>query len=102
MQTIGNILSTLESLSSADRQWIVERLPDEAKSLLMNELVTATDASIRDDECHSTGKARLTSSKIERIPADVAASILESEAPWIVAVILQSANTAWTTQVVRA
>jgi len=101
MKNITQILSRLESLSSSDRQWIVERLPDNAKALLMDELTGARWDAERSDIRH---RAESLSDvvTVERVPPQVAADVLDNEAPWLIAIILHSASPEWITRVISS
>lgn len=102
MKSVQQILARLETLSKADRQWIVKHLPEQAKAVLMNEL---------SGEAASTGngierKKQAVSSatdpgQIEGIDPGVAASVLATEPGWITVALLQSANDAWAKQVIN-
>jgi len=98
MKSVEQILSRLESLASADRQWIVEHLPDDAKSLLMNEL---TDSNGGTRGRANVGMGTLSNNnQLERVPPSLVAAILEAESVWVITSLLQSANKGWVTQVV--
>jgi len=100
MESLEHVLSRLESLSSIDRQWIVERLPDEAKSRLMDELAVGASASSDIQQLFPSNFSAKDESLIETIAPEVAASILQRELPWVIATILRSANAGWTAQVI--
>lgn len=93
MKSVEQILTRLESLASADRQWIVARLPDHAKSLLMDEL-TSTNAKARIAAAELAGEAS-NNDQLEKISPAVAAAILGTESVWVIATLLQSASRDW-------
>jgi len=102
MKSVEQILSRLESLSGSDRQWIVERLPDDAKALLMNELSAPNDLIAAVTSGSMAIPKGVDGVVIERVPPHVAANILENESGWLIAAILSPANKAWSDQVVNA
>jgi len=106
VQSVEHILAVLESLSRADRQWIVEHLPDHAKSVLINELSNpiASKANHQSIETQTAPSANGESRQllIERISPVTAASVLANEPLWIIVAILQSVPFAWAAQVAQA
>jgi len=101
MKSVEQILSRLESLTSVDRQWIVERLPDHAKSLLMNEL-TVTELDRNGEANSNQGYQVNGTDKIEVVLPALAAAILQTESAWIITTLLRQTNKTWMTMVLDA
>lgn len=116
MTTSMDILSTLDRLSEADRDWIIENLPAQAKSQLLSVPSSSdSDSLLVSDSVGSSvstpmvGGPETSSQQPEgafQVLADVnpgwLADLLKAEPAWLTVAVLRSREWAWRSELMDA